>query len=217
LGWSWGSVLGVEMVRARPDLFDAYVGTGQVVDMARGETLSYFGAIDRLRAKGDERGAAALEGVGPPPYPNLKALGKQRKLLISTMPKAERHAMRRVFLDLLLGPDAKLKDVPDTLGGVNYSLKELWTPLMEWSLQSGGLAFDVPVVFIEGELDMQVPSPLVTEVAARLQAPKVELVTLEGAAHAAPITHGGEFLKALVDKVRPLVVGKAKPARKRKR
>jgi pimeloyl-ACP methyl ester carboxylesterase len=28
LGWSWGSIVGIEMVRARPDLFSAYVGTG---------------------------------------------------------------------------------------------------------------------------------------------------------------------------------------------
>ena len=29
LGWSWGSIIGIEMARARPDLFVAYVGTGQ--------------------------------------------------------------------------------------------------------------------------------------------------------------------------------------------
>jgi pimeloyl-ACP methyl ester carboxylesterase len=30
LGWSWGTVVGVEMARKLPDLFAAYVGTGQL-------------------------------------------------------------------------------------------------------------------------------------------------------------------------------------------
>jgi pimeloyl-ACP methyl ester carboxylesterase len=34
LGHSWGSVLGVNMVKARPDLFSAYVGTGQLMNAA---------------------------------------------------------------------------------------------------------------------------------------------------------------------------------------
>jgi len=29
---SWGSILGVFMAKARPDLFSAFVATGQVVD-----------------------------------------------------------------------------------------------------------------------------------------------------------------------------------------
>jgi pimeloyl-ACP methyl ester carboxylesterase len=34
VGHSWGSLLGVFMVKERPDLFDAFVGTGQVSDPA---------------------------------------------------------------------------------------------------------------------------------------------------------------------------------------
>src|SRR5918998_1585470 len=32
---SWGTVLGIPMISKRPDLFTAYVGTGQVVNMTR--------------------------------------------------------------------------------------------------------------------------------------------------------------------------------------
>src|SRR5688572_26491946 len=33
VAWSWGSIVGVHMAKVRPDLFAAYVGTGQVVAM----------------------------------------------------------------------------------------------------------------------------------------------------------------------------------------
>jgi proline iminopeptidase len=208
LGWSWGSVLGVEMIRARPDLFAAYVGTGQVVDMVRGETLSYFGAVDRLRAKGDERGAAALEGVGPPPYRDMKGLLKQRRLLVSTMPKAERRIFSSIYSGLLFAPDSRLADIPGFVRGLSFSMDQLWGQLTGWRLTDGGAEFHTPMLFIEGDLDLQVPASLVTEVVPQLRAPAAELVTIEGAAHCALITHGDRFLDALVHRVKPRVAGK---------
>ena len=212
LGWSWGSLLGVEMIRARPDLFAAYVGAGQVVDMGRGEQLSYFGAIDRLRAKGDERGAQKLEAIGPPPYPSIKALAQQRKLLVSTMPKAEQRLIRGLPLALLLAPDAGLKDLPDYLRGLRFSVGGLWGQISNWRLEDGGLALPVPVVLIQGDLDLQTPSALVTEIATKLR-PKAELVVLRDAGHAAMATHGEAFLKAMVKRTARFVGGKKTPKR----
>lgn len=216
MGWSWGSLLGIEMVRARPDLFAAYVGVGQVVDMVRGEAMSYFGAIDKLRAKGDERGAATLEGIGPPPYADLKGLSKQRRLLISTMPKAEQKMYRSIFTALLLGPDSRLKDVPDYFGGVGYSIDQLWSQMAGWRLADGGLEFDLPMVFIEGELDLQVPTALVTEIVPKLKAPAKELVIVEEAAHGALITHPDRIRRELVERVLPFALAKPKASRGRK-
>jgi len=41
VGHSWGSVIGMLAVSRRPDLFDAYVGIGQVSNAAEGERISY--------------------------------------------------------------------------------------------------------------------------------------------------------------------------------
>jgi pimeloyl-ACP methyl ester carboxylesterase len=212
-GWSWGSLLGIEMIRARPELFAAYVGAGQVVDMTRGESLSYFGAIDRLRAKGDERGAKALETVGPPPYPNLKALIRQRRLLISTMPKAERHAMRSQLLNLLIAPDMTLKDAIDFLPAMRFTMRQLWGRVMDWRLVDGGLEFETPLVFLEGEFDLQTPTALLTEVFPKLKAPVKELVIIEEAAHAALLTHPDRVRRELVERVLPFAMAKGKPNR----
>jgi len=45
LGWSWGTILGVNMVEERPDLFSVYVGTGQVVAMQEGEAIAYANVL----------------------------------------------------------------------------------------------------------------------------------------------------------------------------
>jgi pimeloyl-ACP methyl ester carboxylesterase len=214
MGLSWGSLLGVEMIRARPDLFAAYLGVGQLVDLARGESLSYFGVIDRLRAKGEARKAELLEAIGPPPYPDDKALMKQRKLLVSTMPRAERRIFQRMFLDLALAPDSTLKDVADYLRGMRFSIRELWPKIKAWRLEEGGLAFEVPMVFVQGDLDLQTPTALVTEVVPKLQAPAKELVIIEDAGHVALMTHADRFRRELVERVLPF--GLAKPKARRK-
>ena len=78
LGVSWGSVLGVHMVKARPDLFHAYVGTGQVVSWPRGESLAYAQVLARARASGEREAIDALEKIGPPPTAPNARLGFAR-------------------------------------------------------------------------------------------------------------------------------------------
>jgi proline iminopeptidase len=78
LGWSWGSIIGVEMVRKRPDLFAAYVGTGQIVNEQAGEAISYARVLEKAHARGDQRAVRELE-AGPPPYTKQADLGTQRK------------------------------------------------------------------------------------------------------------------------------------------
>ena len=71
LGWSWGSILGVHMVKARPDLFAAYVGTGQVVAMQEGEAVAYASVLAKARQRDDGAALAELEAIGAPPYDAL--------------------------------------------------------------------------------------------------------------------------------------------------
>lgn len=215
LGISWGSLLGVEMIRRRPDLFAAYVGAGQVVDMARGEDISYAETLMRLRAKGDERGARRLEAIPPPPYPDLKSLSRQRKALISTMPKAEREVFSKLPLTLVMAPDARLADLVDFMRGARFSIGQLWDELMGWKLADRGVAFDVPMILLQGDLDLQTPTALVTEIVPGLKAPACDLVVFEGAGHLALITHAEAFRRELVERTRPLT--EPPPKRRRRR
>ena len=56
LAHSFGTVLGIQMVKRRPDLFAAYVGTGQVVAKAEKERILYARLMKKLEAAQDESG-----------------------------------------------------------------------------------------------------------------------------------------------------------------
>jgi pimeloyl-ACP methyl ester carboxylesterase len=103
--------------------------------------------------------------------------------------------------------------MPDYWGGMRFSVEKLWPQVLGWRMADGGLSFDVPLVFVEGELDMQVPTALVTEITPKMKAPAVELAVIEGAAHCALLTHPDQFRRELESRVRPLVIPKTKRKR----
>ena len=79
-GGSWGSILGMEMVKARPDLFYAYVGVSQVVSYRDNLAASYTKLMNLARAKGDQVSLSALESIGPPPWVNPRNFGLLRRI-----------------------------------------------------------------------------------------------------------------------------------------
>ena len=76
---SWGTVLGVHMVLARPDLFHAYVGAGQMVDYAENQAASYHGLLALARAAGDSATVTTIEALGAPPWTNPRNAGILRR------------------------------------------------------------------------------------------------------------------------------------------
>src|SRR4029453_9353466 len=79
VGHSWGSILGVLMVKARPDLFSAFVGTGQVADPAQNYAVAYRALLAKAAARGEQVALRDLREVGPPPYADGRGYRVQRK------------------------------------------------------------------------------------------------------------------------------------------
>ena len=66
LGHSWGSIVAVDMVKRRPDLFAAYVGTGQVASWEATSNLQFDLALSKARQDGDAAAIAKLKATGRP-------------------------------------------------------------------------------------------------------------------------------------------------------
>jgi pimeloyl-ACP methyl ester carboxylesterase len=79
VGHSWGSILGVHMVKARPEHFYAFVGTGQAGDSATSYTVAHRELLKKVAALEEERALRELREVGPPPYADGRGYGVQRR------------------------------------------------------------------------------------------------------------------------------------------
>jgi hypothetical protein len=60
MGSSWGSILGIHMAKMRPDLFYAYVGTGQMVSYRENQNASYEKLLSLASAAGDQTTVSAI-------------------------------------------------------------------------------------------------------------------------------------------------------------
>jgi pimeloyl-ACP methyl ester carboxylesterase len=80
-GSSWGSILGVHMAKAHPELFYAYLGTSQGVSYRENPAASYAKLLGLARAAQDSAALAVLEGVGPPPWVDPRSFGKVRRVV----------------------------------------------------------------------------------------------------------------------------------------
>jgi pimeloyl-ACP methyl ester carboxylesterase len=207
LGHSAGSVVAVDMVLERPELFAAYVGTGQVVSSAKtvAATAKFVRTIAEL--SGDhalEHDLDVLAGIDPTNVPQLFAhLGE-----ILAVSRVQRRHLGPADSAWLAGlPDltkqvstsAELKDIFD---GSQFTSRTLDTAHVD--LEQTALRFKLPVFVIQGRDDLFAPTGLAIEWFDQVAAPRKEMILLEDAGHFALVTHQTEFLAALLKTARPL-------------
>jgi pimeloyl-ACP methyl ester carboxylesterase len=203
VGHSWGSILGVFMAKARPELFYAFVGTGQVADPARNYAVAYAALVEWASREGNSRALQDLNEIGPPPYKDGKGFAIQRKWS-NLFEKAD------VFLASTLGfaltaPGYSLGDINDWFEGQNVSAEHLvpQTSVLDPKLLRG--EFAVPVFVIQGTQDFTTPTSLAKTYLNSLHAPRKAFATIDGAGHFAVFTKQDVFLKELRARVLPLI------------
>lgn len=205
LGWSWGSILGIEAIHARPDLFAAYVGTGQFVEGIANEEVGYAAVLSRAEAAHDTSAVRKLHQIGPPPYATNAKLGAERRLVARFTPPLERALWGRLPYIVAEAPGYSLLDLyPIVFGAMMFSLRTLWPSVTTYDAKKLTSAFKVPFFIINGEDDIQVPTTIARDWFATVTAPQKAFITLPDAAHLALATHPAQFLKIMNEQVRPL-------------
>lgn len=202
MGESWGSAVALEMVRARPELFAAFVGTGQLVDMQRGALVGYLWLLGQARAARDEDAIRQLVQMGPPPYASDAVSLSEQELLGRYLGKIEDQGV--MANDLLFDPRYSLWDALSVISVAPRHRAILVRDDERYRARDQGTQFSVPMFFFQGTLDEQAPTQLVREYVDEIDAPHKELVLFPGGGHNAFIYFSDDFLKQLRTRVRPL-------------
>jgi pimeloyl-ACP methyl ester carboxylesterase len=211
LGWSWGTVVGIGMAKKRPDLFVAYVGTGQLTSTAANNTWAYERAMSNARQTGNAEAIADLERVGPWPYDTLAdyrtMIVWQREL---DGEPSFRMATALPFIHAFLSSRYAFADARSYERGAVASLDHFFGAKMDGpeigvDLPATATEFDLPIVFIQGENDLNTPAVLARRYFEQISAPHKEYVALD-AGHGAP-GDSAKFIAALDEHVRPLLSG----------
>ena len=205
LGHSWGTVLGVLMVKQRPDLFSAYIGTGQVVAKEEKEEIIYDALLKKVRAANDEEAITALEQIGRPPYASQDELLIQRHWLQRYDIPSERDIESNLAPVVLFSPNYSLTDIYNMLNAPKFAAGRIYNELIPYDARKLGLHFEVPFFIIQGEEDSVTPTNLARAYFDSVDAPVKEFVTIKDAGHSALLTKSDEFLRDVLDHVLPVV------------
>jgi pimeloyl-ACP methyl ester carboxylesterase len=201
VGHSFGSILGVFMVKSRPDLFYAFVGTGQVADPVRNYAVGYNELIKKAEALGDQTALRELRDVGPPPYSDGRGFPVQRKW--SNLFEHADAFLGTMFGLALQTPGYTLKDVNDWIDGQGLSAQRLVPETNALDTKQLAGDFAIPVFVIQGAEDFTTPTSLARAFVDSLRAPRKTFIPIEGG-HFAVFMKSDLFLKELVARVRPL-------------
>jgi pimeloyl-ACP methyl ester carboxylesterase len=185
------------MARRRPDLFAAFVGTGQVGSWDRGVRYQY----EFVRAKARDAGDRALlesldnlEPFDPRDVQDFRAVNRPMRMHLDTTDSGWLAGIRERTLNVT---------TPEELAaigsGMNLSGATLFPTQVQVDLFSTAPSFEIPFVVIQGEHDLFTPTPVAIDYFQHVQAPHKELRVIEGAGHFVLVTHQDEVLAALLE------------------
>ena len=206
MGTSWGTLLGLEMVHARPELFSAYVGTAQV-SSGFGDPRTFEIVLDAARARGDAAAVAALERVGPPPHARFAEFLVRQQF--ANVPAPREAAQRAAMAPLFAPAPADARYTPhlpphDFIAVFMAAQRAMFAELQTYDLRrSVGTRFGVPIFVFQGDSDVNTPASLARAYFDEIEAPQKDFVLLPGVGHDTTV-FAPELLTLLNERVRPL-------------
>ncbi|MFN3514994.1 MAG: alpha/beta fold hydrolase [Phenylobacterium sp.] len=209
LGTSWGSFVGLEVARRRPEWLHAYIGMGQATDIRESERRGYAFALAAAREAGNAEAVAQLESIAPyaegdEPIP-LEEVVIQRRwsdyyggVMAYRTRQVDGVAAR-------LSPDYSDDEAPRIYEGNNFSREFLFSPVLSMDLRHV-TSLRCPLIILAGRHDRTVNSYVAHEWFETVRAPQKHFVWFENSGHEVMAEEPGKVLVTLVQIARPMAV-----------
>jgi proline iminopeptidase len=211
IGHSWGSRLGMCLVKAYPEKIRAYIGIGQMVASYEGELQSYQFTLEKARATNNTKALNDLSEMGAPQNGDLMtmyktgfgSMVKQRGWLLKL--GGERYNKTNYndwIFQMLMSDEYSLTDL------INWSRASAITAgkmfrdpdFNNFDLRKDIPAVQIPVYFISGLYDYNTPWPLVKQYYEQLQANQKDFFLFQKSGHSVLFEESVKF-NALVKRL----------------
>lgn len=201
-GESWGSALGIILVNKYPELFYAFVGTGQMISFVDTELYCYNTAIQIAKEKSDIKMVKKLKSQLPPPYYS-KVTSKSASYLmyLSNYMSKDPNISNPGYHTLMdiAAPEYGLHDKLNFILGTVNTFDHVYPQLYGVDFRKQIKKIDVPVYFFEGRHDVNTPTKLVQEYCDVLNAPNKKLIWFEHSGHDPWMNEPKKFCDTMVN------------------
>jgi pimeloyl-ACP methyl ester carboxylesterase len=202
IGHSWGALLGLGVVRMRPDLFYALVATGQPVSGREIIVGMRKSAIVRAQAAGESQAIAALNGLSPADFSDMSKLGIVFRWA-EPFPPVDRDYLARQVAVIRPASDPQNAAAENWFSARQFSLSKLMHAILDFDARADGYDVPVPYFVIQGIGDTRTPTGLASAFVDQVRAPAKGFTAIDGG-HFACFTNPAGFLDALDADVRKL-------------
>jgi len=198
VGNSWGTILGVLTVQRQPDLFHAFVGTGQMVSPRETDVMFYEDTLAWAERSNNGALAATLRRSGLPPYDNLlnyePALSHEHDW--NPYPELD---MSKEMPAILFVPEYTLMDRINGFRGFLDTFSVLYPQLQHIDFRRDVTSLDVPVTIVIGKHEARGRAVLANQWFDVLDAPSKEMIIFEHSGHRPLFEEPAEFAAAVAE------------------
>jgi proline iminopeptidase len=210
-GQSWGTTLGVLAVQERPELYRAFIGTGQMVSQLATDRIFYEDTLEWAEASGRDGLADELRDIGPPPYDEM--LGYETALSyeqqVYPYDRSQNSEGAGQMSENLLVPEYTLLDQLHVLPAFMDTFAALYPQLQDIDFRETATEFEVPMFFVQGTHEAGGRAEVFDEWYPMIDAPIVDLVEFDTSGHRPLWEQPDEFIDYMIDTVLPLTAPSA--------
>jgi proline iminopeptidase len=195
-GNSWGSTLGVLAVQRRPDLYHAFVGTGQMVSQRATDVMFWEDTLAWAERVGNEALAATLRANGPPPYDDIlayePALSHEHDWNVYPEFDNDREMPATLFV-----PENDLMDQVNGLRSFLDTFAVLYPQLQDIDFRRDVPSLEIPFYMIVGAHEARGRAVPADEWFDLLEAPSKERIVFEHSGHRPSFEEPARFVDVM--------------------
>ncbi len=211
LGESWGTLLGVLAVQRQPELYYAWVSSGQMVNLRETDRKIYQDILALAAKTGDTSLAAKMRAYGEPPYADIPYANAfvegQYERLYQPYSPPQSYIQRGKAANIepmgLLGSEYNLVEKVNVLRGLLDMFTVMYPQLQNIDFRQTVKQLEVPVYLLDGAAELKGRRDLALEWFDRLKAPRKQRFTFENAAHSVAFEQFEAFSKIMIETILP--------------
>lgn len=198
LGHSWGTLLGIHVVKQYPDNYHAFIAVFQVVDPAKADSISWKWLQHKVLECGSQNEIRALEELGGPPFHEHDRFVRFIRM-IDTFGGGMDASFGQLLWQSLGSSEYTLPDYIKWFKGANRGSGPMWKETRNIDLFSTIHSLQIPAYFFTGINDYNTPQELVRRYFQFLNIPAGKyLATFDHSAHTPFIAEPQKFIREVV-------------------
>lgn len=203
LGNSWGTTLGVLAVQQHPELYRAFIGTGQMVSQLESDTIIYEDTLVWAQTTGRTDLVADLLANGAPPYDDMLdyATANGHEQDVYAYDHSVNDEGQGQMSENLVADEYTLIDEVHVLGAFMDTFAALYPQLQDIDFRRTATEFDVPMFFVQGAHEADARAEVFADWYPMIDAPIKDLTVLDTSGHRALFEQPDEFVDYMVGTV----------------